>query len=781
MLASIKNRISKKNIEIKSQHLVRLVCTYLIVFIAVIAIVITCTISILSGQFRNEAQQSNDRMLSQLTGVLDHYVLGNLPMISSSLINEMKTNSNIMQYMDSRDGLQSSSLVDALAIQHYLNRLLYLNPTLDSISIYFGPSQTLVSSKYIRYPGNDHLTMGELSNLYGEASIFSGKQHWFFTPDYPMVEGYDNPTQYKPVIEYAEKLSGSSYAPKATDSVLYLTFDALKLSQILRQNMGEATDQIIIADSDGRIITHSDQTQIGGMLTDAWYTDALLSDGDANSGVISLDGADTIVSSLRSAATGWTIFSLVATDKTTELYRAVFNIAFYSILVISAIALFFTLMGTLSVYRPLRKLTSMCNAIPLNNGKKRSTGFEVIGNTINNLNTQIKEQQVLNLRSMTLLKQEYIRALFRMDSNQMLTPVAQWAEFIGKPLRYNAFIAAIILCDTKHATDLAPEDYAQTLEESLDSTGALCYASHTDKHAYLLINYNSHTSFHSDIQEEINSCLLGAQSSIRYFSSGNCRDSACPVSAVQAAASAEKYYFLFPERHAIEYPDIAVNENAKKILDRSLQADIATAIRRADHSACITMVDELASMLRESAAPYESVRLYLNQTTNLILDCINSSSVPTDTESIQTPLSSIEDSANIFEYKKSLITVLNNYFTELQYSQNRRRLLLVKKAQKYIEENIHDSQLSLYTMAKHLGVSTSHLSRVFKGESGLSFSDYLSDYRLNFCREMLLNTDTKIETISNMMYSTPQYFANRFKRKYGCSPKEYRMRHQHPD
>lgn len=83
-------------------------------------------------------------------------------------------------------------------------------------------------------------------------------------------------------------------------------------------------------------------------------------------------------------------------------------------------------------------------------------------------------------------------------------------------------------------------------------------------------------------------------------------------------------------------------------------------------------------------------------------------------------------------------------------------------------------------MADHIGISASHFSRVFKRETGMSFLDYMTDYKLDYCRRLLISTDARIEQIAGMLgYSTPQYFANRFKIKYGCSPKEYRF-HNRP-
>jgi AraC-like DNA-binding protein len=102
---------------------------------------------------------------------------------------------------------------------------------------------------------------------------------------------------------------------------------------------------------------------------------------------------------------------------------------------------------------------------------------------------------------------------------------------------------------------------------------------------------------------------------------------------------------------------------------------------------------------------------------------------------------------------------------------------LVKKAQEFIEKNIKNSQLSLEYVADELGVNQKNLSRTFRNETGVKFIDYLTNLKLNYCRNLLVNTNLKVEEISNIMgYSTPQYFISRFKIMFGCTPYKYRQK-----
>ena len=101
---------------------------------------------------------------------------------------------------------------------------------------------------------------------------------------------------------------------------------------------------------------------------------------------------------------------------------------------------------------------------------------------------------------------------------------------------------------------------------------------------------------------------------------------------------------------------------------------------------------------------------------------------------------------------------------------------LVKAAKEYIDEHLEDYDLGLASVAEKLGISTGHLSRVFKSETGIPFQEYLSGLKLEYAATLLRESAMRIEEISSLLgYSTPQYFAARFKAKYGVTPTAYRI------
>lgn len=93
----------------------------------------------------------------------------------------------------------------------------------------------------------------------------------------------------------------------------------------------------------------------------------------------------------------------------------------------------------------------------------------------------------------------------------------------------------------------------------------------------------------------------------------------------------------------------------------------------------------------------------------------------------------------------------------------------------YIEANFNNKNLSLAMVADHLNTSVYIVTRLFKESTGKNFKEYVLDKRMEYARELLKSTPTKIAEISSMAgFENAEYFSSVFKAKYGMTPTQYR-------
>ncbi|MBZ9689297.1 response regulator transcription factor [Clostridium estertheticum] len=89
--------------------------------------------------------------------------------------------------------------------------------------------------------------------------------------------------------------------------------------------------------------------------------------------------------------------------------------------------------------------------------------------------------------------------------------------------------------------------------------------------------------------------------------------------------------------------------------------------------------------------------------------------------------------------------------------------------EKYYEE------LSLKTLAYQYNINSSYLGQIFTKEIGVSFSEYLNRTKNMKAKELILNTNMKINDIAKAVgFSDTSYFYRKFKKYYGVCPSTLR-------
>lgn len=84
-------------------------------------------------------------------------------------------------------------------------------------------------------------------------------------------------------------------------------------------------------------------------------------------------------------------------------------------------------------------------------------------------------------------------------------------------------------------------------------------------------------------------------------------------------------------------------------------------------------------------------------------------------------------------------------------------------------------ELSIKTLAQKYNINPSYLGQVFNKEIGQSFSDYLNKIRNEKAKELLLNTNLKVNDIAvKVGYIDTSYFYRKFKDYFGISPNTMR-------
>ena len=92
----------------------------------------------------------------------------------------------------------------------------------------------------------------------------------------------------------------------------------------------------------------------------------------------------------------------------------------------------------------------------------------------------------------------------------------------------------------------------------------------------------------------------------------------------------------------------------------------------------------------------------------------------------------------------------------------------------YINVNF-DKQVSLAEVARIASMTEVSFSRFFKSRTGISFIDSLIEIRLGHASRKLIDTTESVAEVAyNCGFNNISNFNRIFKKKKGCTPKEFR-------
>ncbi len=92
----------------------------------------------------------------------------------------------------------------------------------------------------------------------------------------------------------------------------------------------------------------------------------------------------------------------------------------------------------------------------------------------------------------------------------------------------------------------------------------------------------------------------------------------------------------------------------------------------------------------------------------------------------------------------------------------------------YIYGHLH-KKISVDELARHTGLSSSYLSRLFRKETGESITEYIIGRKINAAKNMLKYSSYSLSQISETLaFSCQSYFTKIFRSYEGVTPKKYR-------
>ena len=223
----------------------------------------------------------------------------------------------------------------------------------------------------------------------------------------------------------------------------------------------------------------------------------------------------------------------------------------------------------------------------------------------------------------------------------------------------------------------------------------------------------------------------------------------------------------------VDKEDVILSEIDPRHIDRRLRREF---LRRGEESETELFLDEFIKGMGKNAIKSTMLRQYIAMDIYFCVSEFVESELGLSRDDISGKLPAAELLADEERTYGYLVDILRSAVMLRKENTQGRYADVVNEVISYIDEHYSDEELSLNTLAAHVNFSPNHLSAVFRQQTGNTFIKYLTDYRLDKAKELLLATSKKSNEIGAMVgYKDPHYFSYLFKKTLGMTTTQYRQ------
>jgi len=259
-----------------------------------------------------------------------------------------------------------------------------------------------------------------------------------------------------------------------------------------------------------------------------------------------------------------------------------------------------------------------------------------------------------------------------------------------------------------------------------------------------------------------------------YFYIGQKVDDISAISESYKSTTIAKNFLLYSKAIDIAfYEEIKDKINTDKFtVDKKLIDELIKVIEENDNDQINVAVENLYDHFKELAAEPEMIKISMDYLLFNLISLARDLNPDFDYDEIYRMVSqggySVRGSVNNF---KKFALEFSDYLNSL-----RRHVFggILADIEREITEN-YMHNISLKSLSEKYYINRAYLGQIFKKQFGVSFKDYLNNYRIEKACEILLRTDDKIYEIAEAVgFNNTDYFISKFVQIKGTTPLQFR-------
>lgn len=661
-------------------------------------------------------------------------------------------------------------------------------------------SRSTLASFYIYFPAGDfvltdsayynadifHLTYLEPKGIVADRwkSFFQSGKRGFFTSQESFGSGSDKSILY--VLYLTDQSRGSAAA------VLVIQLDQDRLMSALHHIQSYNQGEVLILDEQNRILASSGASgqNFSGMDFESAF-------GEDN-GVVKrkYNEEDIVLSYAKSNQTNWKYIYILPERIYSEKAEYAGKVTYLALAAALIAGLLMAVMMTRRHYHPLEKLLQSAGArhkqaSAANSPVNEYDYLEEVMDQVWERNTAMNEaleKQKTTLRAHLLVRilKGRIEVGFPVDAvlhEHGIKPLSdQFAVFLIYLEDYSGFFHSHEQDGEKNRR-LVQLIIANIVEE-LTGKQHQGWVTEIDNVMACLLSFNSSTTREKALEDMRNISeealrFIGERFHVHFtISSSDTHRSISNVpQAYHEALQAMEYRLIMGTRIFISYNQIQ-HQHLSYIYPLDQEQQLINLISAGDCDNAQDMLEKIISdNLAQPGMSADMIRCLLFDISSTMMKAAMETGLE-DEELFAGNLQVLQGLINgktVMETKERLSAFLNRICKLAEERRKKGKHRLKENVISYIEENYKDQNLSVGSISEHFGVHPSYLSRYFKEQTGDMLSEYISRYRIEQSKLLLLQDDYLIKDISDRVgIFSGTTFVRLFKKYEGVTPSTYK-------
>ncbi|MGO4495264.1 helix-turn-helix domain-containing protein [Paenibacillus sp. 2RAB27] len=582
------------------------------------------------------------------------------------------------------------------------------------------------------------------------------------------------------------------------DGLAIVTIAESQLARLLAAD--NRIGSILVLDKDYRLLSRSDQKvqQSGLEQLVAEVQRRSETEGQFN---VELDGDNTSVIMRKSSYNGWIYVSAISIKDITRDSRSIGWVTLFVCLLMVLVTCGLALYGSRTFYRPVRKLVAtIADRFEDPPEEARTDEFAMIGYRLQSM-LQTESRLLAQLTGQVReLKHFFVMKLIRGEEKESQLP-ARLKEY-GYHANWEWHAVLAIQIDDLESSQYNENDRDLLLFAIANIAGELIPAEERLDPVLLEQSQITVVGGTGTADVEYKNRLFAVAELIRktvqqylklQISIGISRPQKrlidISVSAEQAL-EALRYRIRFGPESVLFIDDVQPEDLVSSVFPHRAAKELYDAVKLVERTRADKLLERCIGLIFNEQADWRQYRMSLVRLYTMLTE-LGQSEITADTKKDTKTELPLDQEKQLFDRLLDLKSQeeIRLWFCDTVIAPIMRRLEQqskshAKKISDQITDLIHqrfDTELTLEACAMQLNYHPNHLGPLFSREKGISFSEYLLNYRLMMAKQWLVETDMKIGDIAvRLTYTNPQNFIRFFRKMENMTPGQYRELHCHP-